>query len=127
MVMVVGGHTHDGRQVACTIPCDTVYTVGRTTVCIVRGTIVYIVQVVSTIPCGRFGEPAEVAGLVKVRPRYEFASATVAWCRLHASSLPRNTRPFEFPFGQYLALDPSAAYITGHTINIDGGVGIGTC
>ena len=28
---------------------------------------------------------------------------------------------------KYLALDPSALYITGHTINIDGGIGIGTC
>jgi 3-oxoacyl-[acyl-carrier protein] reductase len=28
---------------------------------------------------------------------------------------------------KYLALDPSALYITGHCINIDGGIGIGTC
>merc|ERR1711871_1921571 len=28
---------------------------------------------------------------------------------------------------KYLALDSSASYITGHTINIDGGIGIGTC
>ena len=28
---------------------------------------------------------------------------------------------------KYLALDDSARYITGHTINIDGGIGIGTC
>merc|ERR1719243_437919 len=28
---------------------------------------------------------------------------------------------------KYLALDPSAAYITGHCINIDGGIAIGTC
>ena len=28
---------------------------------------------------------------------------------------------------KYLALDPSALYITGHTINVDGGIGIGTC
>jgi 3-oxoacyl-[acyl-carrier protein] reductase len=28
---------------------------------------------------------------------------------------------------KYLALDPSAAYITGHTINVDGGIAIGTC
>jgi len=28
---------------------------------------------------------------------------------------------------RYLALDPSAAYITGHTINVDGGIAIGTC
>jgi len=27
---------------------------------------------------------------------------------------------------RYLALDPSADYITGHTFNIDGGIGIGT-
>jgi 3-oxoacyl-[acyl-carrier protein] reductase len=27
---------------------------------------------------------------------------------------------------KYLALDPSANYITGHTLNIDGGIGIGT-
>lgn len=44
------------------------------------------------IPVGRFGDPEEVAGLVK-----------------------------------YLAIDPSAKYITGHTINIDGGIAIGTC
>jgi len=46
----------------------------------------------TTIPAARFGEPDEVAGLVK-----------------------------------YLALDPSALYITGHCINIDGGMAIGTC
>ena len=45
-----------------------------------------------TIPCGRFGKPEEVAGLVK-----------------------------------YLALDDSALYITGHCINVDGGIAIGTC
>ena len=28
---------------------------------------------------------------------------------------------------KYLALDPSAAYITGHCLNIDGGIAIGTC
>jgi len=28
---------------------------------------------------------------------------------------------------KYLALDPSAAYITGHCINVDGGIAIGTC
>ena len=28
---------------------------------------------------------------------------------------------------RYLALDPSAAYITGHCINVDGGIAIGTC
>lgn len=28
---------------------------------------------------------------------------------------------------KYLALDPSAAYITGHCLNIDGGLAIGTC
>ena len=28
---------------------------------------------------------------------------------------------------KYLALDASAAYITGHTINVDGGIAIGTC
>ena len=28
---------------------------------------------------------------------------------------------------KYLALDPSALYITGHTINVDGGIAIGTC
>ena len=28
---------------------------------------------------------------------------------------------------KYLALDPSALYITGHCINVDGGIGIGTC
>lgn len=28
---------------------------------------------------------------------------------------------------KYLALDPSADYITGHCINIDGGIAIGTC
>jgi len=28
---------------------------------------------------------------------------------------------------KYMALDPSALYITGHCINIDGGIGIGTC
>merc|ERR550514_1641987 len=27
---------------------------------------------------------------------------------------------------KYLALDPSAAYMTGHTLNIDGGIAIGT-
>ena len=48
--------------------------------------------VMKNIPAGRFGEPEEVAGLVK-----------------------------------YLALDPSALYITGHCINIDGGIAIGTC
>jgi len=48
--------------------------------------------VMKNIPCGRFGQPEEVAGLVK-----------------------------------YLALDPSSLYITGHCINIDGGIAIGTC
>jgi 3-oxoacyl-[acyl-carrier protein] reductase len=48
--------------------------------------------VMKNIPAGRFGEPEEVAGLVK-----------------------------------YLALDSSAAYITGHCLNIDGGLAIGTC
>lgn len=48
--------------------------------------------VLGAIPAGRFGQPEEVAGLVK-----------------------------------YLALDPSASYITGHCINIDGGMAIGTC
>jgi 3-oxoacyl-[acyl-carrier protein] reductase len=28
---------------------------------------------------------------------------------------------------KYLALDKSALYITGHCINIDGGIAIGTC
>jgi len=28
---------------------------------------------------------------------------------------------------KYLALDPSSLYITGHTINVDGGIAIGTC
>jgi len=28
---------------------------------------------------------------------------------------------------KYLALDPSAAYITGHCLNVDGGIAIGTC
>jgi 3-oxoacyl-[acyl-carrier protein] reductase len=28
---------------------------------------------------------------------------------------------------KYLALDPSADYITGHCINVDGGIAIGTC
>jgi len=28
---------------------------------------------------------------------------------------------------KYLALDPSSLYITGHCINVDGGIGIGTC
>lgn len=28
---------------------------------------------------------------------------------------------------KYLALDPSAEYITGHCINVDGGIAIGTC
>lgn len=28
---------------------------------------------------------------------------------------------------KYLALDDSALYITGHTINVDGGIAIGTC
>jgi len=28
---------------------------------------------------------------------------------------------------KYLALDPSALYITGHCINVDGGIAIGTC
>lgn len=28
---------------------------------------------------------------------------------------------------RYLALDPSADYITGHCINVDGGIAIGTC
>jgi len=51
-----------------------------------------VTEVMKNIPCGRFGQPEEVAGLVK-----------------------------------YLALDPSALYITGHCINIDGGIGIGTC
>lgn len=49
-------------------------------------------QVMGSIPLGRFGQPEEVAGLVK-----------------------------------YLALDKSALYITGHCINVDGGIAIGTC
>ena len=28
---------------------------------------------------------------------------------------------------KYLALDESALYITGHCINVDGGIAIGTC
>ena len=28
---------------------------------------------------------------------------------------------------KYLALDPSSLYITGHCLNIDGGIAIGTC
>merc|ERR1711871_1508890 len=48
--------------------------------------------VMKNIPLGRFGQPEEVAGLVK-----------------------------------YLALDPSSLYITGHCINVDGGIAIGTC
>ena len=28
---------------------------------------------------------------------------------------------------KYLALDPSSLYITGHCINVDGGIAIGTC
>lgn len=28
---------------------------------------------------------------------------------------------------KYLALDDSALYITGHCINVDGGIAIGTC
>lgn len=28
---------------------------------------------------------------------------------------------------KYLALDSSATYITGHCINVDGGIAIGTC
>merc|ERR1711924_278928 len=48
--------------------------------------------VMKNIPLGRFGEPEEVAGLVK-----------------------------------YLALDPSSLYITGHCINIDGGVFFDAC
>ncbi|PXF39828.1 3-oxoacyl-[acyl-carrier-protein] reductase [Gracilariopsis chorda] len=43
------------------------------------------------IPMNRFGEPEEVAGLVR-----------------------------------YLALDPSSAYITGHTFSVDGGIAIGS-
>jgi 3-oxoacyl-[acyl-carrier protein] reductase len=49
-------------------------------------------NVKATIPAGRFGQPEDVAGLVK-----------------------------------YLALDNSALYITGHCINVDGGLAIGTC
>jgi 3-oxoacyl-[acyl-carrier protein] reductase len=51
-----------------------------------------VTNVKKTIPVGKFGQPEDVAGLVK-----------------------------------YLALDPSALYITGHCINIDGGLAIGTC
>merc|ERR1711990_177371 len=51
-----------------------------------------VAGVMKNIPLGRFGQPEEVAGLVK-----------------------------------YLALDPSANYITGHCINVDGGIAIGTC
>jgi 3-oxoacyl-[acyl-carrier protein] reductase len=51
-----------------------------------------VTNVKKTIPAGKFGQPEDVAGLVK-----------------------------------YLALDPSALYITGHCINIDGGLAIGTC
>ena len=43
-----------------------------------------------SIPLGRFGTPAEVAGLVR-----------------------------------YLAIDPSSAYITGHSFTVDGGIAIG--
>ncbi|CAN8067183.1 unnamed protein product [Agarophyton chilense] len=48
-------------------------------------------DILKMIPMKRFGEPEEVAGLVR-----------------------------------YLALDPSAAYITGHTFAIDGGLVIGS-
>ena len=47
----------------------------------------YVEQILATIPMGRYGQPEEVAGLVK-----------------------------------YLALDPSAAYVTGQTLNVDGGM-----
>merc|ERR1719311_790152 len=46
----------------------------------------FVEAILSTIPMARYGQPEEVAGLVK-----------------------------------YLALDPSAAYITGQTLNVDGG------
>ncbi len=51
-----------------------------------------VTEVTKMIPLARFGQPDEVAGLVK-----------------------------------YLALDKSALYITGHCLNIDGGIAIGTC
>ena len=47
----------------------------------------FVEAILSTIPMARYGQPEEVAGLVK-----------------------------------YLALDPSAAYITGQTLNVDGGM-----
>ena len=50
----------------------------------------YIAEVTKSIPLGRFGTPAEVAGLVR-----------------------------------YLAIDPSSAYITGHSFTVDGGIAIG--
>lgn len=46
--------------------------------------------VISKIPLGRMGEPAEVAGMTR-----------------------------------FLAIDPAAAYITGHCFNVDGGMAIG--
>lgn len=50
-----------------------------------------IEEIKKMIPMNRFGEPEEVAGLVR-----------------------------------YLAVDPSSAYITGHTFCVDGGIGIGS-
>merc|ERR1711904_645877 len=47
----------------------------------------FVEAILSTIPMARYGQPEEVAGLVK-----------------------------------YIALDPSAAYITGQTLNVDGGM-----
>jgi 3-oxoacyl-[acyl-carrier protein] reductase len=47
----------------------------------------YEEAILSTIPAGRYGQPEEVAGLVR-----------------------------------FLALDPAAAYITGQTYAIDGGM-----
>jgi hypothetical protein len=44
--------------------------------------------------------------------------------RLGAAQLTCEGRPL---FHRYLALDKSADYITGHCINVDGGIGIGTC
>jgi 3-oxoacyl-[acyl-carrier protein] reductase len=44
-------------------------------------------KILTTIPAGRYGQPEEIAGLVK-----------------------------------FLAMDPAAAYITGQTLHVDGGM-----
>ena len=81
-----------------------------------------------SIPVGRFGQPGEVAcpDLPTLTP--EPQPLTLIDQVTKSIPVGRFGQPDEVAgLVKYLALDPSASYITGHCINIDGGIAIGTC